>query len=67
MGQLPVNDVQIRPAHGAAVYAQEELPLSWLGHRYLSDPQRLAWYVEDHRSHRRILLNGLGNTPATLQ
>jgi hypothetical protein len=57
MGQLPVNDVQIGPAYGAAVYAQEELPLSWLGHRHLRDPQRLAGYVQDHRSHRRILLN----------
>jgi hypothetical protein len=54
--QLPVNDVQIRPAHGAAVYAQEELLLSWLGHRHLRDPERLAGYVQDHRSHRRILL-----------
>jgi hypothetical protein len=67
IGQLPVNDVQIRPAHSAAVYAQEDLPLAWLGRGHLRDPQRLAGYVQDHRSHRRILLNGLGNTPATLQ
>jgi len=56
MGQLPVNDVQIRPAHGTTVYAKEKLPLSWLGHRHLRDSQRLAGYVQDHRSHRGILL-----------
>ena len=55
--QLPVDDVQIRPAHGAAMYAQEDLPLSRLGHRHLRDPERLAGYVQDHRSHRPILLH----------
>ena len=53
--QLPVNDVQVGPAHGATAHAQKELTRAGLGRGDLHAPQGLAGTLQYHRSHGFLL------------
>ena len=60
LGQVAVQDVQIRPAHGAGPHADPHL--TWLGggDRALLEPEPLPRRVQHHRSHARDVDARLG-------
>src|SRR5206468_6892579 len=56
LGELAVDDVEVRAADPAGVDADENLPRPWLGRWQISLAQRLAWSLEQHATHRASIL-----------
>jgi hypothetical protein len=50
--KLAVHDVQVGPADGAGVHAEEELTVFRSGGGELREPERLARCIEDHGAHQ---------------
>ena len=55
VGQLSVNDVQVRPAYCAGVDAYQDLSCVRLWPRHIGEAQRLAWSLQNHRAHGYLL------------
>jgi len=51
VGKFAVNDVKIGPTNSARGHANQNLPLSKLRIRPISENQGLPWTLEDHRFH----------------